>query len=330
MALWPRSLDLYSGSLLHLIVDFIFFLICALDPPDHGIWLTALFFLYILASASLFHQTREVIVVSSFAMLYFLIVGHDQPPAFWPALTAPALLAFALSLQKTRLQERLFVASRQAVMYRSEAERSREAERQRIAADFHDGPLQSFISFQMRLEIVKKLMARNQQMAFDELSQLQELCKTQIADLRAFVRSMRLQDTEGASLATSIRKVVEDFQKTTGVNVNLVTDDSIGNTDPDFSHEVLQIVREALNNVQKHSRATRVAIGMERRGDVLEISVDDDGGGFPFGGSYNLDELEQLRMGPGSIKRRVKSLSGELTLVSNPGRGTALRVRLAL
>src|SRR5258708_4553056 len=182
VSLWPRSLDLYAGSLLHLIVDFIFFLICTLDPPDHGIWLTALFFLYILTNASLFHRTREVVVVSSFTMLYFLVVGRDQPPTFWPALAIPAILAVVLSMQKTKLQERLFVASRQAVMYRSEAERAREAERQRIAADFHDGPLQSFISFQMRLEIVKKLMARSQQLALDELNQLQELCKTQIGD----------------------------------------------------------------------------------------------------------------------------------------------------
>ena len=49
-------------------------------------------------------------------------------------------------------------ALRRSVLSRSEAELAREQERQRIAADFHDGPLQSFIGFQMRLEIIRKLM----------------------------------------------------------------------------------------------------------------------------------------------------------------------------
>lgn len=328
--LTPRMLDARTGSLFRLVVDFIFFLIAAADPPDRGILLTSLFYVFVLLAAALFHDLKEVAGVFALTLVFFLITGREPGPGLWPMLLLPGLVALPLVEQKRMLADRLFTASRQAVMYRSEMEKARESERQRIAGDFHDGPLQSFISFQMRLEIIKKLMARDKPSALDELEQLQALCRTQISDLRSFVRGMRLQDTEGASLAASIHKVVEDFQKTSGLAATLVTGSALGSVDPEFSHEIVSIVREALNNVQKHSRAARVAVAIDRRGDVIEIGVEDDGNGFPFAGSFSLEELERLRLGPGSIKRRVRALSGEMTLESTPGRGAALRIRLAL
>ena len=50
----------------------------------------------------------------------------------------------------------------------------------------------------------------------------------------------------------------------------------------------------------------------------VDLLVEDDGSGFPFSGSYSLDELELLRLGPRSIKRRVRTLGGDLTIHSRP------------
>jgi len=90
--------------------------------------------------------------------------------------------------------------------------------------------------------------------------------------------------------------------------------------------EVLQIVREALNNVRKHSKAARVSIAVEGDNNSIEILVSDDGSGFPFSGAFSLDELELLRLGPKSIKRRVRTLGGDLTLESRPSHGSDLRI----
>ena len=64
--------------------------------------------------------------------------------------------------------------------------------------------------------------------------------------------------------------------------------------------------------------ATRVAVALERIGKVLEISIDDNGVGFHFSGAFTLDELDLLRMGPVSLKRRARSLGADLTLESVP------------
>jgi signal transduction histidine kinase len=87
-------------------------------------------------------------------------------------------------------------------------------------------------------------------------------------------------------------------------------------------------VREALTNVQKHSRASRVNVSVEKTGPNLEVAIEDDGTGFPFAGTFSLDELEKLGIGPMSIRRRVRHLSGELIVDSRPEEGAALRVRV--
>ena len=56
--------------------------------------------------------------------------------------------------------------------------------------------------------------------------------------------------------------------------------------------------------------------------------MDDNGNGFPFSGTYTLEELDMLRLGPVSIRRRVRALGGDLTLDSRPGQGAALKVRV--
>jgi signal transduction histidine kinase len=83
-----------------------------------------------------------------------------------------------------------------------------------------------------------------------------------------------------------------------------------------------------LNNVRKHSKASQVSIVIEAGEDGIDMVVEDDGSGFPFSGAYSLDELEILRLGPRSIKRRVRTLGGDLTIQSRPLAGSTVRVRI--
>jgi signal transduction histidine kinase len=94
--------------------------------------------------------------------------------------------------------------------------------------------------------------------------------------------------------------------------------------------QVLKIAREALHNVYKHSQATHVLFSMERKNGDLHLSVDDNGRGYDFSGKFGLDELDALHLGPRSVKQRVRSLGGSLSVESNPGHGSNLHVVLPL
>ena len=294
-----------------------------------GDWQPALACSYLLGSTVLLHDLARAGVTFVAVLFIALILPPGRNGNLVWTVVASGGAAAAVGLYKRYLEERMSTTLRHNVMIRSQAQLAREAERQRIAADFHDGPLQSFISFQMRLEVIRKLMARDVEASARELHQLQDLCRAQVADLRSFVRSMRPAD-EGMGLAASLSRMAELFQRDTGIATTFSGGDVHDPADTEVCLEVLQIVREALNNILKHASATRVAITVARADHQLQISVEDNGGGFPFTGAFSLEELELLRLGPTSIKRRVKVLEGDLALESGPGRGSKLAIRVPL
>ena len=182
----------------------------------------------------------------------------------------------------------------------------------------------------MRLDILRKLLDRDFNAGVNDLNQLQALAQSQVRDLRGFLHSMRPVDVDGANLVATARRAAESFQKESGIPVTFLGTTGPVGLPPEMTLEVLQMLREALHNVQKHAGATRVAVALEKTDRGLEISVDDNGHGFSFAGSYSLEELELLRLGPASLKRRARSLNADLLLESRPGRGAGIKVRIPL
>ncbi len=290
-------------------------------------WMSSIDASYLFASAVLLQDVPRVAVVALVALIdSLLFTPPEEMSLVWTALGLGST-SVVLSIYKRYIDRRMSNTLRHNVIIRSQAQGAREAERQRMAHDFHDGPLQSFISFQMRLEIIKKLLARDVESAAAELRQLQDLCRMQVGELRGFVRSMRPTD-EGVSLNASLSRMLEQFQRETGISSTFMAGDFHDPAETEVSLELLQIVREALNNVHKHSGASRIAVAIAKKEQRLEISAQDNGGGFPFSGSFNLEELELLRLGPVSIKRRVRMLGGEMQLESKPGQGATLQIRI--
>lgn len=328
-AFFWRRLERAGFSLLLLCVDTVFFFLCATYSPPRAAWIVAIFYLFLLLHASLLHSWREVILVAAICAAFLFLGNPPTAAAVAGSILVGSVVAAVLALQRRTLEERLAHASRQTLLYRAESERARETERQRIAGDFHDGPLQSFMSFQLRLEVVRRLFQRDSNKGMAELAQLQEFTRAQVAEVRSYIRGMRPVEVD-AGLNASVRRLVESFQKDTGISASLLAGDIKDPADSEACLEVIQVIREALHNVQKHSGASRVAVALQRADGQLEISIDDDGTGFPFSGAYSLEELDLLRAGPGSIKRRVRSMNGELTLDSHPGRGAVLKIRLPI
>lgn len=203
-------------------------------------------------------------------------------------------------------------------------------ERRRIAHDFHDGPLQTFFSFDVHLEVVRKMLERDPQRAAQELEQLQTLVRAQGREMRELVQEMRPIDVEGTTLLALLRYLVEDLQKGGALSIKLLADSHRVDAPRRVAREVYQIVREAVTNARKHARASHIVIAVDAEADLLKLTIDDDGNGFNFSGSYSLEELDRLRVGPVSIKRRAHLLGANLRLESTPGHGARLLLQVPL
>jgi signal transduction histidine kinase len=206
-----------------------------------------------------------------------------------------------------------------------------EREHGRIANDLHDGPLQSMISFEMRLEIIRRLLERSPEVAARELEALQQFSRKLVSEMRTFVHRMRPLEGGEAYLMASTRRLVNGFQKESGVSVTFLGGENGDVQLPGkLGTEVLQVVREALHNVYKHAQATHVLFSVEQKSHALQISVQDNGQGFRFGGKYSLEELDLFRLGPRSIRQRVRALGGDMSIESSPGQGSSLRIQVPL
>ncbi|MGA3017125.1 MAG: sensor histidine kinase [Bryobacteraceae bacterium] len=315
-------------GLLALFADTLYFLIVAYFGSPRMLWLESVFFLYLLTEALVFYGPVEVGVITAGSTIFCAVLPQQQ--IHLPAVVLAGVLACGFAVSKRRLSRRTEALAAQLDEARKVAEKASEEERQRIASDFHDGPLQSFISLQMRLEILRKLLDRDFEAGVQDLKQLQSLAQSQVRDLRAFVHSMRPVDVDGANLIATARRTAEAFQKESGIPVTFLGTNKPVGLPQEMTLEVLQMLREALHNVQKHAAATRVAVEVEKTDRGLEISVDDNGHGFSFAGTYSLEELELLRLGPASLKRRARSLNADLLLESRPGRGSGIKFRIPL
>jgi signal transduction histidine kinase len=317
-------------GLLALVVDTIYFMVLASYGSERLLWLISLFFLFLLTEALVSYGPWEVVGVASVGVVICAALPNPALRTVERVVVVAGALASGFAVNKRRQGAQIAALQEALDAAHTGAKRAGELERERIASDFHDGPLQSFISLQMRLEILRKLLERDFSAGMEDLKQLQALAQSQVRDVRAFLHSMRPADVDGADMAAAARRTAESFQKESGIPVAFLGPNAPVGLPREMSLEVLQMLREALHNVQKHAGATRVAVAMEKAAGGLEISVDDNGHGFVFSGAYTLEELELLRLGPASLKRRARSLNADMTLDSRPGRGVGLKFRVPL
>jgi signal transduction histidine kinase len=329
LAILPKGPSRMAGLLI-LFADAVYFLVLASFATERLQWMAAVFFLFLATESLAFYSPVEVAVITGISAIFCGVLPNTSDRILEPTVLVAGALACGFAVNRERLLNRVRALEAKLEETRQAVDKARDAERVRIAADFHDGPLQSFISVQMRLEILRKLLERNFQAGMEDLKQLQALANTQIRDLRLFLHSMRPVDVDGANLVAMARRAAEAFQKESGIPVTFAGSASPVGLPQEMTSEVLQMLREALHNVQKHAGASRVAVSMEKADRGLEIAVEDNGHGFPFAGTYTLEELELLRLGPASLKRRARSLNADLVLESRPGRGAGLRLRVPL
>jgi signal transduction histidine kinase len=315
-------------GLLALFADTVFFLVLASLGSGGLLWMSAAYFLYLLTEALVFYSSIELVAIAAVCAIFCGVLPFDTARALEPTVLVAGTLACGFAISQQRQKRTYEAMNLRVVEAQKAAEKARDEERQRIASDFHDGPLQSFIALQMRLEILKKVIDRDYDAGLEDLTELQRVAQAQVRDLRTFLHSMRPVDVDGANFVATARRMAESFQKESGLPVTFLGADKPIGLPQETTTEALQMLRESLVNVQKHAGATRVAVSLETTDRGLEISVDDNGHGFPFSGSYTLEELELLRLGPASLKRRARSLNADLLLESRPGRGAGLKFRI--
>jgi len=201
-------------------------------------------------------------------------------------------------------------------------------ERARVARELHDGAIQSLIAAEMQVDVLRQQMAARSEPVAEELDHIQRLLRDEVQALRELMQQMKPLDVAPRKLPEFLAVSVELFRRETGIAASFVTDLDEVALPPRTCRELARIVQEALANVRKHSSARNVVIWMGHEDGVWRLVIDDDGRGFGFVGRFSHADLDRERKGPLVIKERVRSIGGELTIESTPGRGARLEIAL--
>jgi signal transduction histidine kinase len=199
-------------------------------------------------------------------------------------------------------------------------------ERARFARELHDGAVQSLIAVEMQVDVLRRQSASKPDIVTTELGRIQGLLREEVLKLRELMQQMKTLDVDSKRLLGVMHDTVERFQRETGISARFVSDLEELQMPQPVCRELTRIVQEALVNVRKHSQARQVLVRLGAKNGNWKVEIEDDGRGFPFEGRLSQHELESTGKGPLVIKERVRLIEGELTIESNPGRGSRLEI----
>jgi signal transduction histidine kinase len=203
-----------------------------------------------------------------------------------------------------------------------------EAERNRIARDLHDGPVQGVSAASLSLEAALLMIkAGDVERGLDVLTKIRSELAEEADGLRRLMSGLRPPVLEERGLLPALRDTLARFGTEHGVTASL-SGSVDGDVPDDLETLAFRVVQEALTNAAKHARATTINVHVEMEGNFLRVEVDDDGRGFDSG--QTREYLRQGRVGLASMRERVELASGTLTVRSSPGRGTTITAVLPL
>jgi signal transduction histidine kinase/ligand-binding sensor domain-containing protein len=256
---------------------------------------------------------------SSEATLTFRVI-----PAWWQRLWVKAGAAFMVAAASAwgihhRSQRKL-----KNKLEQSERAHALEKERARIARDLHDELGSSLTRIAFLVDRLKR-QARAQE-AVSLLAQLEQRVRRHSSDLRRVVWTVSPANNTVDRLVAFVGRFAQSFfgDSPIGCQVRIAGKVSSRATTPEVQHHVLSIVKEAFTNILRHSHAGHVTVETKETDAMLEIEIRDDGVGFAPEAKSDDDHN-----GLTNMRARMAEIGGALEISTEPGKGTAVLIRVA-
>jgi signal transduction histidine kinase len=207
---------------------------------------------------------------------------------------------------------------------------SQETERRNLSRELHDEVGQTLTALRVQLGQV----APAQEASAEHLRLAAELAERSLRSVREMARGLRPAMLDDLGLASALTWLGRDFSRNTDLDVNVeiegetsldetsLDETSRDETSLDETRRVClyRIVQEALTNCVRHSGSGTARVVLHENPGEVVLTVQDNGKGFTQGDAKGIGLL--------GMRERVKELNGEFGVISTPGSGTLIRVRL--
>jgi two-component system, NarL family, sensor histidine kinase DegS len=202
---------------------------------------------------------------------------------------------------------------------------AQEAERSRLAREVHDGPAQALANGIFQVEVVERLLDRDEALARAELKLLREILNRELRSVRAYLSQLRPPLLADLGLSGAISDAANQVANILGVPVTIELDEDIDALPEMTEIVILRVTQEALQNVRKHASPTSIRVRVAREGDGWAVEIRDDGRGFdpdavPAAGRRNF--------GLQFMRERADLIGARFEVRSRPELGTVVRMAI--
>lgn len=201
--------------------------------------------------------------------------------------------------------------------------RAAEEERQRIARDLHDGPVQDLSALMLRMGRAAEKSTSTPEIL---LADLRDRLSGQVQAIRGTIAALRPPLLDKAGLARALEHEVEEAfsRETTEIEFRAKVERRLS---PDQELQLFRIAQEAIRNARTHSRAEKVKVILEEFPDkTVSLEVADNGIGFLL--DQDAMSIERGHIGLASMHERAGIAGADFQILSTPGAGTIVRARL--
>ncbi len=191
-----------------------------------------------------------------------------------------------------------------------------QTERARVAADLHDGPVQTLFALQLRLQQLIQRQHDNDDVV-DVLGSGIDVLETTQSDLRLLMFDLAPPGLGDRPLSDVVAATVSQvLDPPARALVDVPDDVAFG---PTSQVVICRVIVEAIRNINRHAAASTVSVRVRPGGEVVTVDVTDDGVGFEVGGESTVGHF-----GVGIMRSLVESVGGTFALTSAPGTGTTV------
>jgi signal transduction histidine kinase len=194
-----------------------------------------------------------------------------------------------------------------------------DAERRRIALNFHDRVIQPYIGLRMGLEAIRQKLGREDADITHDIDWLLDLTKDEISQLRQLVQGLKNGGERVEGLLLAIRRYGCKFTTATGIQVQVDVHGALHVNDH-LATEVFHIVAEGLSNIRRHTLANTASITLRQEHGHLSVQIGNDG----------LEGETFTPFLPRSITERTAALGGQVCVVRQSQTHVAVIVEIPL
>jgi signal transduction histidine kinase len=194
---------------------------------------------------------------------------------------------------------------------------AQESERRKISRELHDEVGQVLSAIMLGLGNLRSaLRAHNSAEAFRQLQLVEDMTERNASVVRNISLLLRPTMLDDLGLIPALKWLAREISRTSSMTVDVAAESFVDDLPDEHRTCVFRVVQEALRNATRHSGARQARICVREENGILRLLVQDDGKGF----------APSLEKGLGilGMQERVVSLSGTMTLNSNPGKGTVI------